>query len=143
MELRGSDFDRIRREHLRGVEVTDFAWVWLAAERRADALKIDGREDGYLAGVQWTCRWIANGEFRYEAPVDGRRGELARSPISRKSEFAIEELIEAETQAVERLIGRWEWPGRPGYVEGVFATLAWVWRRSGVPPIEVEQAHAS
>jgi len=143
MELRGSDFDRIRREHLRGVKVTEFARLWLTAEQRADALKADGREDGYLAGVQWTCRWIANGSYRYDAPVDGRHGESARSPITRKSEFAIEELIEEETLAAERLVGRWEWPGRPGYVEGVAATLAWTWRRSGVPPIEVAQAQAS
>ncbi|TCN32718.1 hypothetical protein EV644_12489 [Kribbella orskensis] len=52
MELRGSDFDRIRREHLRWVKVTDFARLWLTAERRADALKAEGREDGYLAGVR-------------------------------------------------------------------------------------------
>jgi hypothetical protein len=143
MELRGNDFDRIRREHLRGVTVADFARLWLTAERRADALKAAGREDGYLAGVQWTCRWIANGAYRYDVPVDGRHGELARSPITRKCVFAIEELIEAETLEVERLVGRWEWPGRPCYVEGVFAMLTWVWRRSGVPPIEVECADAS
>jgi hypothetical protein len=56
--------------------------------------------------------------------------------------FAIEDLIEDETLAVERLVGRWKWPGRSGYVEGVFATLAWVWRRSGVPQIVVERATA-
>jgi hypothetical protein len=52
MELRGSDFDRIPRQHLRGVSVSDFARLWLTAERRADALKSEGREDRYLAGVQ-------------------------------------------------------------------------------------------
>ncbi|WP_132195066.1 MULTISPECIES: hypothetical protein [Kribbella] len=56
--------------------------------------------------------------------------------------FAIEELIEDETLAVERLVGRWKWPDRSGYVEGVFATLAWVWRRSGAPQIAVERATA-
>lgn len=144
MELKGRDFDRIRREHLRGVKVAEFARLWLTAERHAEAVKAEtGHEDGYLAGVQWTCRWIANGSYRYDAPNDGRHGELARSPITRKSVYAIEELIEEETIAVEKLIGHWEWPGRPGYIEGVFATLAWTWRRSGRPPIEVEQAHAS
>jgi hypothetical protein len=44
--------------------------------------------------------------------------------------FAIEKLIEEETLAEERLVGRWEWPGRLGYLEGVFPTWARIWRRS-------------
>jgi hypothetical protein len=64
---------------------------------------------------------------------------MAKTPLTLRSAWVIEE----ETLYAERLIGRWEWPGRPGYVEGVAATFAWTWRRSGVPPIQVEQAHAS
>ena len=137
MELTGSDFDRIRREHLRGVHIPDFARVWLAAEQRADALKAQGREDGYLTGVVWTCRWIANAGVRYDMPVNGRRGGLAPSPISRKSESAYEELIEEEAaQAEVMALRQREWPDLPGYIAGVDATFAWTWRRSGRPPIE-------
>ena len=51
-----------------------------------------------------------------------------------------EELIAEETQAAEQaMIGGLS--GRPGFVDGAMATLAWAWRRSGAPPIEVEQAH--
>lgn len=138
MELTGSDFDQIRREHLRGVRIHDFARLWLTAEQRADALRAEGREDGYLTGVVWTCRWIANAGVRYDIPVNGRRGGLAPSPITRAHSLAIEELIEQEaTQAeVMALRGR-EWPDLPGYVAGVDATFAWTWRLSGRPPIEV------
>ncbi|MEU0093894.1 hypothetical protein [Kribbella sp. NPDC006257] len=138
MELMGRDFDRVRREHLRGVKLGDFARLWLTAERRADALNAQGQVDWYLAGVQTTCRWLAHAAV----PLDGHSGasrELAYAPITHTTARAIEELIEEETQAAERWIGR-EWPNCPGYVEGVVATLAWTWRRSGVPPIEVEHA---
>ncbi|MFC6156126.1 hypothetical protein [Kribbella jiaozuonensis] len=138
MELTGSDFDEIRREHLRGVRRHDFALVWLAAEERADALAAQGREDGYLAGVVSACRWIANAGVRYAQPINGRRGELARSPISRKRELAIEESIEAEALEAERLHAlRRESIDPPGYVAGVHATFGWTWRRSGQPPLEV------
>jgi hypothetical protein len=138
IELTGSDFDGIRREHLRGVRVRDFARVWLAAEQRADVLKAQGREDGYVTGVVWTCRWIANADVRYDAPVNGRRGGLAPSPISRRSESTYEELIEEEAVQVEVMALRGsEWPDLPGYIAGVDATFAWTWRRSGRPPIQV------
>jgi len=142
MELRGSDFDRIRREHLRGVKVTDFARLWWQAEQRHDALRAHDQVDWYLVGVLAACRWIANAWIPYDGPIDGRHGEMAKTPLTLKSAWVIEELIEEETMFAERLVGRWEWPGRPGYLEGVFATFAWTWRRSGRPPIEVEQAHA-
>jgi hypothetical protein len=58
MELSGRDFDRIPPENLR-IRVSDFARLWLTAERRADALETDDREDPYLTGVQSTCRWLA------------------------------------------------------------------------------------
>ncbi|TCC35088.1 hypothetical protein [Kribbella sindirgiensis] len=138
MELTGSDFDRIRREHLRGVRRHDFALLWLAAEQRADALKARRREDSYLAGVVSTCRWIANAGVTFDEPIDGRHGESARSPIGCRSSSAIEELIESEASEAERLSARgWDPPGMPGYVAGVTATFAWTWRRSHRPPIEV------
>lgn len=138
MELTGSDFDRIRREHLRGVRRHDFALLWLAAEQRADALKAQRREDSYLTGVVSTCRWIANAGVTFAVPIDGRHGESARSPISCRRNSAIEELIESEASEAERLSARgWDPPGMDGYVAGVAATFAWTWRRSHRPPIEV------
>jgi hypothetical protein len=71
-----------------------------------------------------------------------RRHQPAYAPITRTREASHEELIELETQAAERWVGR-EWPGQRTYVEGVLATLGWAWRASGVPPLEVEAPHAS
>jgi hypothetical protein len=138
MELTGRDFDRIRRENLR-VRVTDFARLWLTAERRGDALKAQGAAgDWYLAGVQVTCRWLGHAFVTFDYP-SGPAREPAYAPITRTRERAYEELIERETQAAELAAGR-GLPGRPGFAEGVLATLAWTWRRSGIPPIEVERA---
>lgn len=138
MELKGSDFDAIRREHLRGVKRHDFALLWLTAEQRADALRARRQEDGYLDGVVATCRWIANAGVRFDEPINGRLGEMAPSPIGYRYHSAIEELIEAEALEAERLRMRgWDPPGRTGYVAGVWATFAWTWRRSHRPPIEV------
>ncbi|MGW6279883.1 hypothetical protein [Kribbella sp. NPDC055071] len=129
IELTGSDFERIRREHLRGVRIPDFARVWLAAEQRADALKAQGHEDGYVTGVVWTCRWIADDGVRYDAPVNGRRGDVAPAPASRNHEPAYEELIDREAAQAEAMAaGGRERPGLPGYVSGVTATFAWTWR---------------
>jgi hypothetical protein len=131
MELNGSDFDRIRREHLRGVRSHDFALLWLNAEQRYDDLRGQGREDGYLDGVVSTCRWIANAGVNYDVPIEGRRGGMAPAPITYKPDLAYEELIEREAVEAERLNDRgWDPPGRQGYVAGVYATFAWTWRRS-------------
>jgi hypothetical protein len=64
------------------------------------------------------------------------------SPLTGLQVKAYEELITEETQVAEQLVAD-SLPGEPGFVDGVLATLLWAWRRSGVPPIEVEQAHAS
>jgi hypothetical protein len=140
MEITGRDFERIRRENLH-VRVTDFARLWWTAEQRADALAAGGGSDWYLAGVQITCRWLAHSFVTFDYP-SGPVRQAAHAPITRTRSRAYEELIELETQAAEGWAGR-EWPGRPGFVEGVMATLAWTWRGSGVPPIEVERANAS
>jgi hypothetical protein len=140
MELMARDIERVPRGNLR-VPLVDFARVWVAAERRADELEAAGHGDWYLTGVQVTCRWLACSTTLFDYP-DGPVRQLAHAPITRTQQLAHEELIAAETQAAEvRLIRGW--PGRPGYVEGVVATLEWAWRRSGRPPIEVDQAHAS
>jgi hypothetical protein len=64
MKLTGRDFDRIRRQHLRGVKVTEFARVWWQAEQRCDALTAKGQVDWYLFGVLTTCRWVAGAGIR-------------------------------------------------------------------------------
>jgi hypothetical protein len=141
MELTARDFERIRRENLH-VRVSEFARLWLTAERRGDALSAEGRGDWYLVGVQVTCQWLACAITTFNLP-SGPVRERAYAPITRTREKAYEELVEQETQAAERAVARGGLPGRPGFAEGALATFAWAWRRSGVPPIEVEQTHAS
>lgn len=140
MELTVRDFERIPPGNLR-VPVRDFARLWLAAEQRGDALAAEGRGDWYLAGVQITCRWMAGAFVAFNYPAGPAR-ERARAPITGTTRKAHEELIARETEAVEAAVARGGLPGRPGLAEGALATLAWAWRRSGVPPIEVEQAPA-
>jgi hypothetical protein len=140
MELTARDFDRIPRGNLR-VPVAEFARLWLTAERRADALEAAGApEDSYLRGVCSTCEWLAG----VIITVQGARGPIGvfvRSPVTGVDGKACEELIAEETRAAERAIGDGR-TGKPGFVDGVLATLVWAWRRSGVPPIEVQQAQA-
>ena len=139
MELSGRDFDRIPRRNLR-VHVGEFARLWLAVEQRADALEAAGRpEDSYLTGVQSTCRWLAGVIISVSGP-GGPTSIWSPSPITGVQQKAYEELIAQETQAAENAVLGCL-PGQPGFVDGALATLAWAWRGSDVPPIEVEQAH--
>jgi hypothetical protein len=141
MELSGRDFDRIPQRNVR-IRLSEFARLWLTVERRADALESEGQaEDSYLAGVQSTCRWLAGVVIMVNGP-SGPTPAWSPSPITGERQKAYEELIAEETQAAEQaMVG--SLPGRPGFVDGAMATLAWAWRRSSVPPVEVEQAHAS
>ncbi|MGY4772888.1 hypothetical protein ACXC9Q_38790 (plasmid) [Kribbella sp. CWNU-51] len=138
MELTARDFERIPPENLR-VSAREFARLWLTAERRGDALSAKGQGDWYLAGVQVTCSWLACAFVTFNYPAGPVR-QRAYAPITRTTEKAYEELIARETEAAERAVARGGLPGRPGFAEGALATLAWAWRRSGVPPIEVEHA---
>jgi hypothetical protein len=131
MELTGRDFDRIPKGNVR-VPVVEFARLWLAAEQQYD------RERTWAAfGVVQTCRWLATATVR---PSDGR-SYLADAPVTNRFGQAHEETIEAETLAAEVLL--WRRPvapwlvERPGWLAAVVATLAWAWRRSGQPPIDV------
>jgi hypothetical protein len=66
------------------------------------------------------------------------RSFVARSPVTRVTVVsAYEELIEAEYLAAEQLDVRCPdlLVDRPGWCEGVRATLRWAWRRSGPPPL--------
>jgi hypothetical protein len=140
MDVTEEDVARIPRRTLR-VPQGEFVAVWIAAERHQDDQARRGVADWYGAGVLVTCRWLANATVR---PVSGPwRKEPA--PISRRQAGAYEELIEAECLAAEKLlIRRQRWMAyRPGWVEGILATLCWAWRRSGPAPIEAGHSAAS
>ena len=65
----------------------------------------------------------------------GRR-TLAPSPATRRQVRAYEELIEAEYLAAEQLDVRRPdlVEHRPGWCEGIRATLRWAWRHEGPAP---------
>ncbi|TCM35127.1 hypothetical protein [Kribbella sp. VKM Ac-2568] len=140
MELTGRHFDRIPRTNLR-IPAREFARLWLTAERRADAMEAAGEpEDSYLRGVCSTCEWLAGVIIRVHG-VNGPTSVFVPSPVTGIPNKAYEELIADETRAAEQVVADSP-PGKPGFVDGVFATLNWAWRRSGVPPIEVDTAQA-
>jgi hypothetical protein len=142
MELTVRDFERIPRGNLR-VPVREFARVWWTAERRGDAEEAAGLpEDAYLTGVQVTCRWLANAIVT-SRQASGPVRRWAHAPLTDTSENAYEELVERETQAAELAVGRSGGSGQPGFEDGVLATLAWAWRRSGVPPIDGDRPSAT
>ena len=74
----------------------------------------------------------------------GRSVPPASAPITRTKKRAHEELIEAEFLAAERKAVRHPngIDGRAGLLEGIVTTLAWAWRGSGVPPLDVHRAEA-
>jgi hypothetical protein len=134
MEVTEIDVERIPVSNLR-VPRSEFVGVWAAAERRNTEQADRGVTDWYAGGVVVTCRWLARAVVR---PDSGPRC-LARPPISRRDERAYEELIEAEYLAAELLdvrrpdLAR----SRPGWAEGIRATLRWAWRCSSEAPIAV------
>jgi hypothetical protein len=87
----------------------------------------------FQAGLLVTCGWLAAAVVR---PEVGRRF-VARSPVTGRTASAYEELIEAEYLAAEQLHVRCPdlLVDRPGWCEGVRATLRWAWRRSDPPPL--------
>jgi hypothetical protein len=139
MEITGRQIEGIPPGNLR-VPRGDFVAVWSAAERSMEELERQGKGDWYLAGVVVTCRWIATAV----APSIQNRMERPWAPVSHRSAAAHEELIEAEYQAAERywVTRPGGWPGRPGWLEAVQATLAWAWRGSDRPPLRIDRAEA-
>ena len=87
----------------------------------------------FTAGVAVTCRWLAG------AVVESVPGRwcLAMSPVGKREVRAYEGLIEAEFLAAERLTDRRPdlIEHRPGWCEGIAATLRWAWRHDGPPPL--------
>ncbi len=134
MEVSENDVRRIPLRNLR-VPLDEFVAVWSAAERLAAEQAELRVTDWYIGGVVVTCQWIARAIVR---PSAGPR-RLARSPILRNTAAAHEELLEAEYLDAEVLDVRrpdlLEY--RPGWCEGIRATLRWAWRHSGPPPIDV------
>jgi hypothetical protein len=132
MELTGRDFDKIPPRNLH-VPVVDFARLWLTAEQQYD-------QDKTWAsfGVVQTCRWLARATVR---PPDGGPWRMASAPVTQRFGRAHEETIEAEALAAEILLFRSPAPAwlatKPGWLLAVVQTLAWAWRRSGKPPIDV------
>jgi len=133
VDVTAREIEAIPRENLR-VPRGEFVAVWREAEL------LDG---WYAAAVAITCRWLAGASVVFNYP-HGPRAEPAYAPATRTRRRAHEELIEAECLAADRLAIRHPaWlDGRPGWVEGVVATLHWVWRGSGAPPLDIGQAAA-
>jgi len=140
MEVTENDIARIPPGNLR-VPRVEFAAVWATAERLNREQAECGGADWYAAGVVVTCRWLAT------AVVQTQRGRRypAYSPVSNRSTRAYEELIEVEFLTAERL--DLQQPdlveSRPGWCEAVRATLRWVWRHDGPPPLGLPIAHAT
>lgn len=114
----------------------DFVALWQAASAR-DAEQGDrGITDWYVGAVALTCRWMAAAPLR-----TGRRGSLVLSPATRRRSLAHEELIEDEFLAAQNLEQRRpNLAARPGWCDGVRATLRWAWRAEGPPPLELPAA---
>jgi len=116
------------------VSRAEFAAVWTAAED----LLAEHPRDWAVGGVCLTCRWVARATVK---PASGP-WYSASAPVTMTHRRAYAELIEAESLAAAvQAIRRPEWllADRPGWVDAVDATFAWLWRRTGPPPVAVER----
>jgi hypothetical protein len=131
VELTAADFERIPHENLR-VPRDEFVAVWVLAEGLAEV------GEWYDIGVAFSCRWIACAHI----PALGRSGWLlARAPLTEQQGWAEPESIEAEAATADRWLAQNAngIGGQPGFLEGVAATLEWVWRGNGHPPLDIRQ----
>jgi hypothetical protein len=144
VEVTARVIDEIPRGNLL-VPRSEFVAVWSEAERLCEEQRRRGSSGDawYAVGVAHTCRWLASATVVFNYP-HGPRAEPATSPITHRAARAHEELIEAELLAAELKAIRHPngIDGRPGWLEAVEATLKWVWRGSGMPPLEVRRADA-
>lgn len=131
MHPTSSEATRIASGNVR-VPREEFLTVWQEACRRDAAAADHGGTDGYAAAVVQTCRWLAAAPLR-----TALCGGLPRSPVTLRSCLARAESIEAEWQAAQR-DDRFaaDLAARPGWCEGVRATLRWAWRGQGPAPLE-------
>lgn len=135
MEVRASDVADIPVGNIRAPR-EDFVAVWRAASAHDAAEAGRGVTDWYAGAVALTCRWLAAAPIRTD-----RGGGLVRSPATRRRVLAYEELIEEELVAAQDLEQRRpDLAARPGWCEGVRATLRWAWRAEGPPPLELPAA---
>ncbi len=116
----------------------EFGALWIEAERLNDVQAGRVDLDWFAAGVAVVCEWLAGAVVEDST---GRR-ELAPAPVTRRRVRAYEELIEAEYLAAEQLDVRRPdlVEHRPGWCEGIRATLRWAWRRAGPRPLGVTVA---
>lgn len=137
VQVTARDVERIPPGNLR-VPRDEFVAVWVEAERRVEAQSRAQQGDAYTTGVARTCRWLAT------AFVPTRWGGVApaRAPASKTTTAAHEELIEREVLAAERIAAQPPDWMNPGWIEAVVGTLAWVWRGTAGPPIDVHHADA-
>lgn len=136
MEVTEAVVARVPVGNLR-VPRADFAAVWAAAERQCVERAELGVTDWYAGGVALTCRWLAGA-----VTVQAGRQVAAFAPVSNRTVRAYEELIEAEYLAAEQLDARRPDldAARPGWCQGIRATLRWSWRREGPPPLPLPSA---
>ena len=135
MEVTARAVEDIPRGNLH-VSRDDFVAFWRLVEQVGETRP----GDWYVAGVAATCRWLA----RAAVPSIVGGWQLAWAPVTERSGLAHEELIEAELLAAEleaiRHPGGIE--GRPGWLEGIVATLQWAWAGSSVAPLDVPSTNA-
>lgn len=116
----------------------DFAAFWRAAEQAQET-----ENTWRTAGFVMTCRWLARAIVR---PPDGRP-YVAFSPVTERDALAIQERIEAELLAAEKMALRRPIPvrvvNRPGWLDAVIATLNWAWMGRGGPPVPFEHRTAA
>jgi hypothetical protein len=114
----------------------EFVALWRLAEHIGETRPADW----YVAGVAATCRWLAC------AAVPSILGgwQLAWAPVTERSGLAHEETIEAERLAaeVQAIRNPGGLMGRPGWLEGIVATLQWAWAGSSVTPLDVPATNA-
>ena len=114
----------------------EFVALWRLVEHLGEA----NPADWYAAGVRATCRWLAC------AAVPSILGgwQLAWAPVTERSGLAHEETIQAELLAAELQLLRHQggMEGRPGWLEGIVATLQWAWAGSSAAPLDVPSTNA-
>lgn len=106
-----------------------FATVWADAVRRHDDYP---GTDWFVAAVVVTCRWLADSTVT----PSWDRAHPARSPATGRELRAYPESIEAELVEAGLLAQRRPELAmqRPGWCEGIVATLRWAWRAEVPPP---------
>jgi hypothetical protein len=135
VEVTQSDVSGIPIANVR-VPRQSFVALWQMADDRDAEAGRQGSTDWYAGAVALTCRWMAAAPLRTPGG-----GGLVRSPATRRRTLAYEELIEEEFLAAQDLEGRRpDLAARPGWCEGVRATLRWAWRAEGPPPLELSSA---